>query len=81
MTVATITSKGQVTIPKGVRAMLGIKAGDRIDFVMRGDGTVVVRPCVTDLDDVHGMLVTSKKVSIEEMDKAIGAFRSKRGKK
>jgi len=78
MTVATITSKGQVTIPKGVRSILGLKAGDRIDFVINADGSVSVKPIATQLDDVQGMLKTKKKVSIEEMDNAIAAFHKSR---
>lgn len=80
MTIATITSKGQVTIPKGVRSILGVKAGDRIDFYVNLDGSVSVRPIATELDDVQGMLKTDKKVSVEEMDSAIAAFHSKRSK-
>ena len=78
MTVATITSKGQVTIPKGVRSILGVKAGDRIDFLINHDGSVSVRPIATGLDEVQGMLKTRTKASIEEMDSAIAAFQKKR---
>jgi AbrB family looped-hinge helix DNA binding protein len=38
----TVTSKGQVTIPKAVRARLGIEPGSAVDFVMAGDGTVTL---------------------------------------
>ena len=74
MTTATITSEGQVTIPRGVRSILGVKAGDRIDFIINADGTVSVKPIATELNDVQGMLKTDKKVSVGEMDKAIAAF-------
>jgi antitoxin PrlF len=40
---ATVTSKGRVTIPLEVRRRLGIKQGDRIEFVVK-DGLTVVRP-------------------------------------
>jgi antitoxin PrlF len=78
MTVATITSKGQVTVPKGVRSVLGVKAGDRIDFIVNIDGSVSVKPIATELNDVQGMLKTDKKVSIDEMDNAIAAFHKNR---
>lgn len=40
----TLTSKGQVTIPKKVRDFLGITAGSPIDFSMTSTGEVVIRP-------------------------------------
>ncbi len=40
---ATMTSKGQVTVPKAVRDLLGLEAGKKLDFILRG-GEVVLRP-------------------------------------
>jgi antitoxin PrlF len=40
---ATVTSKGQVTIPKAVRDALGIKAGDEVIFRVEGDRAVLAR--------------------------------------
>ena len=40
---STLTSKGQTTIPKGIRDSLGLKSGDRITFAMMPDGTVQMR--------------------------------------
>lgn len=40
----TITSKGQVTIPKKVREFLGVSAGSSLDFEMTAAGQVVIRP-------------------------------------
>jgi AbrB family looped-hinge helix DNA binding protein len=42
-TAATVTSKGQVTIPKAVRDALGIKAGDEVIFRVEGDRAVLAR--------------------------------------
>ena len=42
-TEATLTSKGQTTIPKGIRDSLGMKSGDRIMFTLMPDGTVLMR--------------------------------------
>lgn len=39
----TISSKGQITVPLSIRTRLGIKEGDRVEFVMQG-GSVVMRP-------------------------------------
>lgn len=38
----TVTSKGQVTIPKAVRVRLGIKPGSAVDFQLDPDGRVVL---------------------------------------
>ncbi len=40
----TITTKGQVTIPKAMRDHLGLGAGDRVDFAYADDGSVRVQP-------------------------------------
>jgi AbrB family looped-hinge helix DNA binding protein len=42
----TVTSKGQVTIPKAIRDFLHVQPHDRVDFVVEG-GQVVVRPVKT----------------------------------
>ncbi len=42
-TEATLTSKGQTTIPKEIRDSLGMKAGDRMTFTLMPDRTVVIR--------------------------------------
>jgi antitoxin PrlF len=41
--IATVTSKGQITVPLAVRKRLGLKEGDRLEFVNEG-GTTIVRP-------------------------------------
>lgn len=40
---STISSKGQVTVPQEVRIRLGLKTGDRVEFVVEG-GSIIVRP-------------------------------------
>ena len=42
-TEATLTSKGQTTIPKEIRDSLHMKAGDRMTFTLMPDATVVMR--------------------------------------
>lgn len=75
MAAATITSKGQITIPKSVREHLGVKPGDRVDFVVEESGRVVVEPFSTDVRELAGMLRRHgrKPVSLEEMERAIRA--------
>ena len=43
MSQATLTTKGQVTIPKAVREQLDLKAGDRIDFIVNDSGAALIR--------------------------------------
>jgi AbrB family looped-hinge helix DNA binding protein len=40
---STLTSKGQTTIPKGIRDRLAMKSGDRMTFTLMPDGTVLMR--------------------------------------
>ena len=43
---ARVMSKGQVTIPKNVRAALGIESGDRVTFLVNGNNVRVVNSAV-----------------------------------
>jgi antitoxin PrlF len=56
MPVATLTSKGQLVIPKDIREYLHLQPGDRLDFIIRDDGDVVLRPVVTDVRELKGLL-------------------------
>lgn len=73
MATATITSKGQVTIPKELRDALHLQAGHRLEFELREDGSVLVRPRTFDALRLFGVLKTnrSRPVSLEEMDLGI----------
>jgi antitoxin PrlF len=42
MAFSTISSKGQVTVPVEVRTRLGLKTGDRVEFVLEDDRTVLL---------------------------------------
>ena len=70
---ATVTSKGQVTIPRSIRQALKVGVGDRLDFVLEGEGRVVVQPAVRDVRELKGLLRRAgrKPVSIEQMNTAI----------
>ena len=72
MTTATITSKGQVTIPKDVRNRLGIGTGDRVEFVEIQDGVFQIVAATQDVQALRGIVPKPKKpVTIEEMNQAI----------
>ena len=72
MSEATMTSKGQITVPKEVRVKLGLKAGDRVRFIVEDDGRVLLLPAKRDISELVGILPKPKRpLSIEEMDEAI----------
>ena len=69
---ATVTSKGQITMPKEIRDHLGIDAGDRVSFHIGSSGEVTVEPETVDVRSLRGMLKRrGRKVSLEAMDAAI----------
>lgn len=72
MPTATITSKGQITIPKPVRDELGLQEGDRVAFRVLEDGRVVVEPETVNLLDLKGALKPKRKgITLADMDEAI----------
>lgn len=73
MPTATVTSKGQVTLPRKIREALKIRPGDRIDFVLGADGEVRVRAGEVDVAELRGLLKRPgrKAVSLRAMEEAI----------
>jgi antitoxin PrlF len=67
MAFATITSKGQTTIPKEVRAAANLKSGDRIHFTVLEDGTIIVRVKNRSIRDISFKPPGGKRVSIARM--------------
>lgn len=72
MSTATLTSKGQMTLPKEVRSDLNLQPGDKIDFVKIG-GRYELRPRNRNAADLAGMLHRPgmRSKTIEEMDEGI----------
>jgi AbrB family looped-hinge helix DNA binding protein len=71
---ATVTSKGQITLPKDVRDDLGLKPGDKVEFEKR-NGRYVLRPRNVSAADLVGFLgvpPAGRGMTIEEMDEALG---------
>ena len=74
MSTATVTSKGQVTIPLAVRQALGLHAGAQLDFLLDGGGLRVVplRPAAVSLKGRFAGR-SAGKVTLTMMDEAVAA--------
>ena len=69
MNFATVTSKGQTTIPKDVRAAANLKAGDRLHFTVLADGTILVRVKNRSIRDIAIKPPGGRRVSIAQMNR------------
>lgn len=69
---ATLTSKGQITVPSAIRKQLKLQPGDRLDFVLREDGHIELVPVRGSITALKGIVPKPKRsVTLEEMDAAI----------
>jgi antitoxin PrlF len=72
MAAATITSKGQLTLPKEIREALGVGPGDRLAFRIQADGVVTVEPETIALRTLRGSIKPRVKgITLVAMDAAI----------
>ena len=72
MPTATMTSKGQITIPKSIRDAFSIKPGDRIEFFIDDQGRLVVWPITQQISSIKGIVdYSGPAVSVEDMNKVI----------
>jgi antitoxin PrlF len=75
MSTATISSKGQITIPADVRAALSVGMGDRVEFVEIAPGRFEFVAATRNVAVLKGMFgKTNKRVSIDEMNATIAAY-------
>jgi antitoxin PrlF len=70
---STVTSKGQITIPKEIRDQMGLKPGDRVDFIKDRTGRILLKPISTDFRSLKGIIKSpfNRPITLEEMDEAI----------
>jgi AbrB family looped-hinge helix DNA binding protein len=68
---ATLTSKGQTTIPKTIRDVLHMKPGDRMSFTLMPDGVVIMRVKNKHVSELAGLLYKKgrKPVPIEMLSR------------
>lgn len=73
MSVSTVTSKGQTTIPKDIRKYLKLQPGNKLDFIISKKGMVVIEPATVDIKELEGILYrpNRKVVSVGEMRTAV----------
>ena len=72
--IATITSKGQLTLPVEARRKIGLKAGSRVDVIVTGQDHLTVIPLTESVTSLKGMLGKPKRrLSLDDMQRAIEA--------
>ena len=75
MTTATVTSKGQITLPKDVRLRLGVGTGDRVEFIEVRAGVFQMIAATQDVRHLKGIVPAPKRpVTIDEMKRAIATM-------
>lgn len=76
---SAITSKGQTTLPKAVREALGVRAGDRVRYVIFDDEVRILPVCP--VNRLFGVLQnTGPAVTLEEMEQAVISGASDNGR-
>jgi AbrB family looped-hinge helix DNA binding protein len=72
MATATLTTKGQITIPVAVREALGVAEGDRVEFVEVASGRFEVIAATRSITALKGLFgKPARSVSVEEMNEVI----------
>jgi antitoxin PrlF len=73
MPTSTLTSKGQITLPKQVREQLRLQTGSRIDFVIEPSGRIVLKALNADFRSLKGIVRSRRRrpVFVEEMNESI----------
>lgn len=72
MSTATVTTKGQITIPKLVRERLGVDPGDRVEFIEIEEGVFQLIVASRDIQSLKGVVQKlDKPVTVAEMNESI----------
>ncbi|MEO8327798.1 MAG: AbrB/MazE/SpoVT family DNA-binding domain-containing protein [Nitrospirota bacterium] len=78
MAAATLTSKGQITLPKKIREQLKLQPGDRVEFLVGPDGRITVWPVTSDVTILKGLIPKPKQPSTLKAIRA--AIKQRRGR-
>ena len=73
---ATLTSKGQLTLPKEIRDRLGLDAGSVLDFALQPDNTITARAVKPDARRIRGLLSSphATALTVEQQREAVGLY-------
>lgn len=72
MPMATMTSKGQITIPREIREALRLRAGDRVDFRLTGEGGALLAPAHRTLASLAGIARPGRRgLTLEGIDRVV----------
>ena len=73
MPIGTLTTKGQITIPKAIRQHLKLRTGHQVEFYVDSSGQVILRPRNKDIRSLKGIVRSPHRrpVTVEEMNEAI----------
>lgn len=80
---STLTSRGQITLPKALRDELHLKSGDRISFERNDDGSYVLRPKTISAASLKGILKDFYKgppKTVEDMNRAVAENAGRRNR-
>lgn len=78
---ATVTSKGQITVPRRIRMHLQVDKGDRIEFLIGSDGKVTLMPATTDVKKLKGIVgKPDRSVTVGDMNRVIEAEGGKKNR-
>ncbi len=79
---ATLTSKGQITIPKAVRDTLKLHVGDRLEFLVDADGSVRIVPATRSVTELKALLPRpARALSLAEIDAVIAERGARKGRR
>ena len=73
MPLATLTTKGQLTIPKKIREGLNLHAGDKVEVIVTDDGYALLKPVSKKVDDLFCKLYKKDRIPIciEKLDQLL----------
>jgi antitoxin PrlF len=79
MNSSRVSVKGQITLPADIRRSLGLRSGDRVDFIRNADGKIELKPRTGTLGELRGILRSESLLDAKTIDTWIDEARMTRG--